>query len=293
MSLLTKLFVVLHVVLSMLLVAGLVVFVNRVDTFSANVTTLNQQVKTAQERAQRLEVEAMAANNAAAQLSLALQSERQAAQTQLNTVRAEVKDTEGELAKANQDLAEARGVSASVSEALQLSQASQQELTKQIASLRDVADKTQQRNTELELALSDRANRLQVAMRQIEELSDEVQYLKEQQATVRGAQARVPSGEQGGGTQGAQQAAAPAQQIIGEVRATRNIGGVPYATISVGASDNVQRGTTFYVIDRRGGGGFLGTLTVVNVEPNEATGRLSGPRVAQVGQGAEVRTQLN
>ena len=51
--------------------------------------------------------------------------------------------------------------------------------------------KLQQRNTELETALSDRANRLQVAMRQVEELSDETQYLREQSPAMRGASARA------------------------------------------------------------------------------------------------------
>ena len=37
---------------------------------------------------------------------------------------------------------------------------------------------------------------------------------------------------------------------------------------------------------------FLGTLTIVSVEPNEATGRLVGPNVAAIRPGVEVRTQL-
>jgi hypothetical protein len=47
----------------------------------------------------------------------------------------------------------------------------------------------------------------------------------------------------------------------------------------------------FKILDRQGGN-FLGTLVVDSVEPNEATGRLEGPKVAEIRPGVEARTQL-
>ena len=79
--------------------------------------------------------------------------------------------------------------------------------------------------------------------------------------------------------------------INGVIRARQNIAGREYATISVGSADGVTRGMEFKVVDRTTGN-FLGTLIVDTVEPNEAVGRLEGPRVAEIRPGVEVRTQL-
>jgi hypothetical protein len=79
--------------------------------------------------------------------------------------------------------------------------------------------------------------------------------------------------------------------IKGVVRDVRRIAGNQYATINVGSADDVTRGMEFKVVDRQTGD-FLGTLTVDTVEPNESTGRLSGPKVAAIRPGVEVRTQL-
>jgi len=79
--------------------------------------------------------------------------------------------------------------------------------------------------------------------------------------------------------------------INGVVRDVRTIAGNQYATISVGAADAVTRGMEFKVIDRATGS-FLGTLVVDTVEPNESTGRLTGPHVSSIKPGVEVRTQL-
>ena len=67
---------------------------------------------------------------------------------------------------------------------------------------------------------------------------------------------------------------------------------MPFATISVGAADQVTKGMQFKVIDPTARDPFLGYLIVDRVEPNEAIGHLTGPHVNDVHEGAEVRTQL-
>jgi hypothetical protein len=81
-----------------------------------------------------------------------------------------------------------------------------------------------------------------------------------------------------------------APQVSGQVREVRPIAGIPYATISIGSNDGVRRGMEFRVVNPQTGD-FLGMLTVESVELNESTGRLSGPKVAQIRQGNEVRSQ--
>ena len=85
--------------------------------------------------------------------------------------------------------------------------------------------------------------------------------------------------------------AAGAPPINGVIRDTRAIAGIPHAKISVGSDDAVKVGMEFNILDRSNGK-FLGKLTVVAVEPNEAVGRVTGPDIAAIAAGAEVRTQL-
>lgn len=82
-----------------------------------------------------------------------------------------------------------------------------------------------------------------------------------------------------------------APAIVGTITDVKDIAGVPYATIGVGSADEVQKGMQFTVIDKARGE-FLGFLTVESVQPQEAVGRLSGPKLDQVKTGVEVRTQL-
>ena len=82
-----------------------------------------------------------------------------------------------------------------------------------------------------------------------------------------------------------------APKINGVIRDVRTIAGRAYGTISVGSADSVIKGMEFKIVDRNTGN-FLGILTVQSVEPNEATGQITGPNVAAVKPGVEVRTQL-
>jgi hypothetical protein len=81
----------------------------------------------------------------------------------------------------------------------------------------------------------------------------------------------------------------PTVALDGVIRGTSVIAGVPYATISLGSADAVEKNMQFKVID---GDRFLGYLTVDTVEPHEATGRLEGPHVDDIKGGVEVKTQL-
>jgi hypothetical protein len=287
---------VLHVVLSMLLTAGLIVYINQSQATKNNVTTATQKYEAANTRANRLEADVAAARADADRVVQDAANRVRAITGELQNAQRTLADREAQLAKGSQDLAAVSAALTSANEAIQLAQGTQQTLQTQIAELRTSADKNQQRSSELEIALSDRNNRLQVAQRQIEELNDELTYSQQQgqqgrqqrETGARPAGAQSSAAPAGGGQGGAVGAASP---IIGQVQGKRVIQGVPYATINVGAAENVQKDMTFYVINRRTGD-YLGTLTVVNVEQNEATGRLSGPRIDQIGQGAEARTQL-
>ncbi len=63
--------------------------------------------------------------------------------------------------------------------------------------------------------------------------------------------------------------------INGIIRQVQVVGDVPYAMISVGSADHVQKGMKFSVVDQAGN--FMGVVTVTDIQPNEAFGRVTGP----------------
>ena len=74
--------------------------------------------------------------------------------------------------------------------------------------------------------------------------------------------------------------AARQERIEGVIKETRTVAGRTYASISVGSDDAVRRNVRLSVVDRKGH--VLGTITVTAVEPEEAIGVLSGPRVNEI-----------
>ena len=53
----------------------------------------------------------------------------------------------------------------------------------------------------------------------------------------------------------------------------------------------IAKGMRFNAVNKQTGD-FLGIVTIDAVEPNEAIGRIQGPKVGDVREGTEVKTQL-
>lgn len=289
MSPLTKLFVVLLVVLSMLLSAATVVFVNTVTDYKASLEKANQQ-----NASQLAQAESRQAAAEAARLQ-AMESEKNAQNT-INQMRQAANQTQQLIADRDAQLGDLRSKMAMLTadiarmtEALKASEDNKGKLQEQVAQLRTSNDQLLRQTGELNLTVSDLSNRLAVTERERQFLAEQLAEAKSQadqlSAAIRDAGLSPAQLAQSAGLRGG----APA--INGVIRDTRTIAGIPYATISVGANDSVQRGMEFKVLSRDTGE-FLGLLVVDSVEQNEATGRLAGPRVEQIRPGNEVRTQL-
>ena len=291
MSFLTKFFIVLHVVLTMLVVAGLVVFVNRVEKFNETGKQKDLAIAAAQRDASTAKAELQTLRTSGEATRLQLTGEIGRARQAANAAQAEVRKRDADLAVAQQNQASADARLQAATAALATAQQTVATLQQQINETRTASDKTMQQNTELLTANSDLNNRLQIALRQLANANEELENVKTELADVRdrgGAPAAAATADAGV----ASQAPNTALDINGVVRDRRDINGVNYATISVGARDNVTKGMRFNVIDRQGGGNWLGYLVVDRVEDREATGRLEGPGVDNVKPGTEVRTQL-
>ena len=289
MSPITKLFVVLHVVLSMLLTAGVVVFVNRVDQYSQIVADWKQKTATA-------EAHATAAGNAAETAKEALAKANADLASQVETNRkdradaaASLADLNVKLADAAKQLAIAQADNTKAIAVVSASQAAQTQYAQQVTDLRTKVDELTKSKLELDTAVADLTNQRDVLERQRRDLAEKVSLMDGQLNVATKALADagidlksklfIPGTKAG---------APPINGVVNEVRMIEQ---VPYATISVGAADQVIKGMEFKVIDKEKGD-FLGVLTVESVDTNEATGRLYGPRVDRVHKGLEVRTQL-
>ena len=288
MSPLTKIFVGLSIVLSLLTTAAFIVYVNKADvsmeTYNQTKATLvarNNEISSLQQQV------SAAQQNATAMI--------QETNSQANAATAENSRLQQEISKLNVELAKASGASASqqldisrLTEALNATQAAGGKLSDEVASLRGGNDDLVKKSVQLNTTVSDLTNKLDVTEK-------ERRKLAEQLAETSADAQRMSKVITGAGLSSEQQELAVNRSglpaINGVVRDVRTIAGNQYATISVGSADSVTRGMEFKVIDRATGN-FLGTLTVDNVEPNEATGRLFGPNVAAIKPGVEVKTQL-
>ena len=289
MSTVTKLFVVLHVVLSMLLTAGVVVFVNRVDEYNKIVADWKAKTQTAEARATANGAAADAAKEALNAANTALAAQVEQSRKDATAAAAAQADLNVKLADASKQLAILTAANDNAIATVKASQTAQSQYMAQVTELRTTVDTLTKAKFELDTAVADLTNQRDVLEKQRRDLAEKVSMLDSD--LTRATKALADNHIDLRNIKVGPGLAAGAPPIQGVVREVRMIEQVPYATISVGSADAVIKGMEFKVIDREKGE-YLGKLTVESVDTNEATGRLQGPKVDQVHQGLDVRTQL-
>jgi len=288
LSPLTKLFVALNVLFSLLITAAVVVYVNKEDVQKNTLTSVQSQLASANAARQTAEEQLQAAQQN-------LTAVQQQANDQATRMNAQLVERQQEIGNLNVQLAKATTASAAqqldisrLTEALNAAQATTGQLNQQVAQLRQNNDQLVQQSADLNGRVSDLTNRLDVTEK-------ERRHLAEQLTQTTGENQRLGAVIKGAGLSPEQQNLAVNRSgtpaVNGIVREVRTIAGVQYATISVGAAEGVTQGMEFKVVDRASGN-FLGTITINTVDPNESMGRLAGPNVAAIKPGVEARTQL-
>jgi hypothetical protein len=283
---LTKLFVVLHVVLSLVLTAGLIVFVNRTEAYNLTNKTLAASVAAERNRASAAEADAQAATANAQKAVDQANAQVNEMRTQLADARRQIGDRDVQLAQAASAQALASADNSKLAEALKASEDQKAKQSDSLAQARSDNDALIKKNADLNTAVTDLTNKNEVNTAERNNFQEQLQQVQMDAENMR--KLLTDNGIRTNQVAGNGPGAVP---INGVVRSVQPINGIPYATISVGSADNVQKGMQFNVIDRQRGV-FLGQLIVDQVEPNEATGRLAGPHIDQVKTGTEVRTQL-
>ena len=287
MSPLTKLFVVLQVILSIALTAAVVVYVSREDVQLSQLRAANTSAAAAQAERDA----AVTAMTAATSSANAIQERMNAQATQLNNnltaAQQQIADLNVQLAKANTNNATQALQITQLTEGLKAATDTTANLNQTVAQLRTASDDAVRRAAEASQRISELDNTLQVTEAQRRNLAEQLAEAQQNNQRLSNAVKDL-----GGNAReiiaGRVQPRTAGVAINGVIRETRRIADVPYATISVGSADDVQRGMEFKVIQ---GDQFLGTLTVDAVEQQEATGVLRGPRVDAIKPGVEVRTQ--
>lgn len=289
MSPLTKLFVVLLVVVSMLNAAAIVVFVNKAQPLQPQLTALSQQLQSKQlEAAANLAARQKAEDqyNAEVQQHQKDNSNNQAAigavQTQLNEARVTI-------ARLQADNTDFQAAVNTANTNVQLSTSTASKLQQQATDLTATNDKLAKDNEEFGRRIAELTSTKDSLQARTEETQEKLAQAKEDQQklaafiTQRGWDpqaiiAATPSG-----------AALAAPSIEGIVREKSVINGNTFVTISVGSADGVAKGMKFSVVN---GSDFLGIVTIDTVDSDNSIGKLEGPKIDMVQKGDEVKTQL-
>jgi len=283
------LFVVLLVVLSLLLAAGTVTFVNTIENYRAVSMTNKERADNMERQLTQLrgDLDAEKARSHDAVTAQAqITDQMKAAVNQANQF---IADRDLKNAQLASQLAMAQADTTRLAEALKASEDTKAKQNEMIVALRQNNDQAVAQTAQMSQSINDLTNRLEVTERERRNFAEQLeQFRGENQklgAALRDAGVNINAAMATAGN------GRGAPKINGVIRDVRTIAGRSYGTISVGSADSVTKGMEFKIVDRNTGN-FLGVLTVQSVEPNEATGQITGPNVAAVKPGVEVRTQL-
>ena len=284
MSALTKIFVVLLVVLSLLLAAASVTYLNTLPNYQSQLDTLRAANATAQANATNAASASQAELAALNERIASITAQLSAASTDAARLRADLAQTEAEKADLQSQLAQANTTQSTMAQAVQANTALVDELRNQVNSLRDQYQQTLTQFTEASRQLATTSNDNQRLLQQVRLLQEQQTELQSRAQDLEGAITQL-GGDPGNLT--TSDIAPP--PINGVVLRVDTIGGQPYAMISVGSEDDVKPGMRFKVVDNNE---FLGYLTVEQVDDTQSIGQLSGPSVGRIGPNSQVRTQI-
>lgn len=289
MSVLTKTFVLLVVILSIIMTAGMVVFVNRSQNFSTALKTQKSTIDRLQAQVASLGSQNELLGNERTQIQQAMQRDLDAAHKDNQTLQASLTQRETDLAQVNANLAQATAAQKSTGDALTVAQKTIDTQNQTIADARKNIEDLNKKYVESSLAINDWTNKYEVVNRQERDDREQIAQLQADNRKYQETLHRNGITDGSGRTLNGESLV----KVAGTVRSVESIGGVPYATISIGAADQVTKGMQLKVIDPKAQDPFLGYLIVDRVEPNEASGHLTGPRINSVRPNeAEVRSQL-
>jgi hypothetical protein len=286
-SALTKVFVLLLVLLSIIQTAGVVVFVNREQNLSAALKGQKDAFLAAKADAANSKDALDAKIQQYTAVQAELQNTRNLNNQMIEQLRGAAADKDAQIAQLTGQVQLATAAQKGATDALAVAQKSIDAQNSQIADLRKTDLDLQKRSSEDNIALAELTNKFDTVNRQWRDALEQNTQLQNDAKNLRGTLHRAGVSENSQRTINQE----PLIRVEGVVSSRQNIDGVPMATISIGSADQVTKGMRLAIIDPSAGE-FLGYIQVDQVEPNQATGHISGPHIDQIRQGAAVRSQL-
>jgi len=290
LSPLTKLFVALLVIVSMLNAAAIVVFVNEVqplkpalDAAQSQLSAAHAQVDSANAAREHSEGQ----YNAEVQLH---QKDNSDNQTKLTGSDSDLNNARVTIARLQADNTNLQSALNTANSNVQLSTSTANKLQEQVTELRTSNDTLAKQNEEF----GRRTAQLTSVLDSLHAKDDETQ---ENLAQAKDDKQKLAAALKDRGYDPDMILKAPevnavsAASIEGVVADKSVINGNTFVTINVGSSQGVQQGMKFYVVN---GPEFLGIVTIDTVDTDDAIGKLEGApdKVASVQKGNEVKTQL-
>ena len=289
MSPLTKLFVVLLVVVSMLNAAAIVVFVNNTQPLKPQLTALGDQLRSTQlQAAANLSARQQAEDqyNAEVQQHQKDNSNNQAA---IGAVQAQLNEARVTVARIQADNTDLQAAVSTANSNVQLSTSTANKLQEQVTQLRASNDKLAKDSEEFGRRNAELTSTLDSLQARQEDTQEKLAQSKEDQEKLAGFITQRGFDPAAVINAPTNQLAPPA--IEGVVREKSVINGNIFVTISVGSADGVAKGMKFYVLSNAG---FLGIVTIDTVDSDNSIGKLEGDpdKIDQVQAGNEVKTQI-
>ncbi|MCC7192453.1 MAG: hypothetical protein IT444_06675 [Phycisphaeraceae bacterium] len=273
MSVLTKVFVVLVTVLSILLVALFVPFVAKTENYKEQVRLAKTEAEGARQTAAQRQTEINTMQNKQTEAYVQLQSAKALVDQQVLALNDRLAQSEKEGLEAKADLVKREADLTQLSAAAKLSTQLQEAMEAELRDRRTAMVSQQTRMIELQDRIEEITSQLQAAERQRKRDAERLVDLETQLAETTKRLA------QGGSAVAANTAGptAPATfessvTINGSVTKVDKVEGDSFAQINVGSAGGVEENMRFLV---HRGDVYLGTLVITAVDTNAASGRMT------------------
>lgn len=273
MHVLTKIFIVLVALLTVLLVPLVVVYAHNEDSYKAKYQRLQSQLSVAQNQMQSQESLFSAERTRLESMRQEVERENRDLRAERDRMEAEVRQLEGRLAAAEQLDAEINSKLAQLASTMQAGQDLTTSLVDEVRDLRSDAMRTAQQNVELDEALREKISQLEVAVAARRAMEEELSRLRDAHAQAMDQLSMYVA------TFGALQDSdfelstvpSPINLTATVLNVSRNADRV-LVEIGAGSRDGVKEGVNFVISD---GGDFVGNLRIIEVDINRSTGVLS------------------
>jgi cell division protein FtsL len=284
LSALTKVFVVLLVILSLLLAAASITFLHTVPDYNSQIATLNTSLSGAQAQTERVRAAESASRAAADARAAQLDGLLSDANASIASLRGELARVQAEKTDLQGQIAQSNTTQSTLSNAVSANMALVNTLRDEVAALREEYDRTLQQNLDLGAQLAKMSNEYEYIQRAFRASEERNKDAMSRIGTLEGQLVAA-----GIDPKSDQTPVAP-PPINGVIVQRMAIEGQPFALISVGAEDDVKPGMRFAVIDDQTSQ-LLGFVTVEQVDDQVSIGKLSGDRIDQVAPDDQVKTE--